>query len=308
MGRGRSSHYHNRNYIKKRMRRFVWHKHNRTINDFLKEMHIVKNKERYLNLTWKIDILQSDVEMLEEAYGKHITIPKPKTDYEEIQIRAYAHSIIVMKEIICLLKEGFPDGALARARRLYEQMVIFYFFEKHKSDDDFDKLIERYCDSQDVKSYYNLIAFYDFYNDDVNKKKAEKNYSDMKRKYSSYLTKKGYFGEYWWIGDSNYQSFEKLQRTYAEPFAKIMYSRACISSHAGAMGDYALLGRLNPDGNKIYTGPTYNGFSLPLLLAVMSYYNTTKVVFHNLEIELPEAHKDLYNLLGYYQKTFYEMR
>lgn len=304
MRRRKTSHYHNSNYSTKRIRRAIRHKHNRMINDLLEEIHIMRNEERDLDFTWKIDRLQSDVAALEEAFGKHITIPKPKTDYEAVQIRAYAHSIIVMKEIICLLKGGFPDGALARARRLYEQMVIIDFLEKRKSDDDFDELIERYCDSQNVQSYYNLIAFYDFYNDDVNKKKAENNYFDMKRKYSSYLTKKGYFNEYWWIGDSNYQSFNKLQQEYDEPFAKIMYSRTCISSHAGAMGDNALLGRLDPDGDKIYTDSTNDGFSLPLILAVMSFYNTTNLVFLNLKIEFPEAaHTDLYNLLKYYLQT-----
>lgn len=242
--------------------------------------------------------------MLEESFGKHITIPKPKTDYEAIQIRAYAHSIIVMKEIICLLKNGFPDGALARARRLYEQMIIINFLEKRKSDNDFDKLIERYCDSQDVKAYSNLIDFYDLFNDEENKKKTKKKLSTLKRKYSSYSTRKGNFMDYWWTGGKSYDSFDKLQQAYNDPFAKMMYSRACISSHAGAMGDYALLGRLNPDGNKIYTGSTYNGFSLPLLLAVISFYNTTEVVFHNLSIGIPKAHKDLYNLIKYYQQTF----
>lgn len=305
MRREKTSYYHYRNYSKKKIRRAVWHRHNRMISDLLKEIHTKKKEERYLNLTWKIDSLQSDVEMLEEAFGKHITVPNPKTNYEEIQIRAYAHSIIVMKEIICLLKGGFPDGALLRARRLYEQMVIINFLEKRKSDNDFDELIERYNDSQDIKAYSNRIDFYDFFNDEENKKKAEKNLSDLKRKYSSYLTRNGHFEDYWWIGDRNYRSFNNLQKAYDGSFAKIMYSRACISSHAGALGNYALLGRLNPDGDKIYTGSTYNVFSLPLIFAVMSFYNTTNVVFLNLKIEFPEAHMDLYNLLEYYQKTFF---
>lgn len=281
------------------------HKHKRMINELLKELHIVKNEEKYLNITWKIGRLQSDVEMLEEVFGRHISVPKSKTTYEEIQIRAYAHSIIVMKEIICLLKEGFPDGALARARRLYEQMVIINFLERRKSDSDFNDLIERYCDSQNIEAYSNQIKYCDYLKNLEKKNEAEIKFLEMKKKYSLYFEGKDYVRDYWWIGDKNYGSFNKLQQTYAEPFAQIMYSRACISSHAGAMGDYALLGRLNPDGKKIYTGPTYNGFSLPLVLAVMSFCNTTKVVFHNLKIELPEAHKELHNLLEYYQKTFF---
>ena len=184
---------------------------------------------------WKIEELSEVVEVLEDAFGDTIEKYKSGLTYNDILIRAYAYAIIVMKEIVCLLSNGFPDGALARARRLYEQMVLIDYFESRKKDLDFDELVERYCD----------------------------------------------------------------------PYGRILYSRACISTHAGAMGDYALLGRFNPNGEKIYTGTTDSGFSLPLILATMSFYNITNMVFGNLEIDFPKEHKKIEELLNYYQNTLF---
>ena len=107
------------------------------------------------------------------------------------------------------------------------------------------------------------------------------------------------------LDDEKCDTFNKLQKRYCEPYGRILYSRACISTHAGAMGDYALLGRFNPNGEKIYTGTTDSGFSLPLILATMSFYNITNMVFGNLEIDFPKEHKKIEELLNYYQNTLF---
>lgn len=64
---------------------------------------------------WKIEELSEVVEVLEDAFGDTIEKYKSGLTYNDILIRAYAYAIIVMKEIVCLLSNGFPDGALARA-------------------------------------------------------------------------------------------------------------------------------------------------------------------------------------------------
>ena len=107
------------------------------------------------------------------------------------------------------------------------------------------------------------------------------------------------------LDDEKCDTFNKLQKRYCDPYGRILYSRACISTHAGAMGDYALLGRFNPNGEKIYTGTTDSGFSLPLILATMSFYNITNMVFGNLEIDFLKEHKKIEELLNYYQNTLF---
>ena len=111
------------------------------------------------------------------------------------------------------------------------------------------------------------------------KQKAKKEFDKLKDKYAKFFKQKNYVRDYWWLDDEKCDTFNKLQKRYCDPYGRILYSRACISTHAGAMGDYALLGRFNPNGEKIYTGTTDSGFSLPLILATMSFYNITNIIF-----------------------------
>lgn len=50
--------------------------------------------------------------------------------------------------------------------------------------------------------------------------------------------------------------FNSIQKEYDELFDQILYRRACVSPYAGAMGNFAMLGRNNPDCEFIYTGRT----------------------------------------------------
>lgn len=261
-------------------------------------------KDKSLKL-WKLEELSEYIEVLEEAFGEAVVKYKSGLTYNDILIRAYAYAIIVMKEIICLLSNGFPDGALARARRLYEQMVLIDFFESRKNDLDFDELVNRYCDSQNISAYTNQIKLYDFWGNQEEKEKAQDEFGKLKNKYAKFFKQKDYVKDYWWIGDEKYNSFNKLQERYNDPYGKILYSRACISTHAGALGNYALLGRSNPYGEKIYTGSTYSGCSLPLILATMSFYNITNMIFGNLEIDFSNMNKKVEDLLNYYQNVLY---
>ena len=114
-------------------------------------------------LFWKIDELEQIVSSLENAFGEALSTQKTARDYANIQIRAYAHAIIVMKEILCLIKSGFPDGALALARRLYEQNVMLSFFEKRKTQAGFDDLVQRYYDSHTILAYTDQKLAADFF-------------------------------------------------------------------------------------------------------------------------------------------------
>lgn len=42
-----------------------------------------------------------------------------------------------------------------------------------------------------------------------------------------------------------------------------------------------------------------------MILATMSFYNITNMVFENLEIDFPKEHKKIEELLNYYQNTLF---
>ena len=49
-------------------------------------------------------------------------------------IRLDAKSALISKEILCLMKNGFPDGALGRWRALHEVAVTSLFILKHGAE------------------------------------------------------------------------------------------------------------------------------------------------------------------------------
>ena len=106
--------------------------------------------EQYLEY-WQIPLLESYIEKLEEAFGNKISEITVERDFINVLMRSYPQCILVLKEVLCLIKNGYPDGALARARRIYENMIIAQYLNTHKNDADFSKVIERYFDDQNIR-------------------------------------------------------------------------------------------------------------------------------------------------------------
>ena len=250
-------------------------------------------------LFWKIDELEQIVTALEHAFGEALSTQKNMRDYANIQIRAYAHAIIVMKEILCLIKSGFPDGALTLARRLYEQIVMLSFFEKRKNQADFDELVQRYYDSHTILAYTDQKLAADFFKNQKQSNNLRNKINKRKKKYTHLLPKNSYVPDYWWTGEQNIDSFGAMQKEYDNPFGKILYKRACLSTHVSAMGNFALLGRPELD-RKIYTSATFSGHQIPLILSVYSFGDMSSIVFNNLQIQLPDNYEKLMELVHYY--------
>lgn len=66
----------------------------------------------------------------------------------DVLTRLHAKGCLISKEIICLLKNGFPDGAHARWRALHEITVTALFLAKHDKD-----TAERYVLHEVIDSY-----------------------------------------------------------------------------------------------------------------------------------------------------------
>lgn len=253
---------------------------------------------------WKIPLLESYIEKLEESFGNGISEIYIEHNFLHVLIRSYPHCILVLREVISLIKHGYPDGALARARRIYENMMIAQYLNIHKSDSDFDKVIERYFDDHIIRAYDGRKRFYrsmkqaskaDACNKEVNK--IIKKYASPK--YFNAKKKEILSNNYWWAKNSP-MSFSHFSKCLDDEYAKCLYLRACYSVHAGAFGDVALLGRPTSKHLQLYSGGTYNGAAMSMLLAVTSFCNITEVVLENLKIPSPVSNKEFLALLHTY--------
>lgn len=256
---------------------------------------------------WEIPLLESYIVKLEDAFEKELSKHQIARDYINVLIRSYAHCMLVMKEIVCLVKNGYPDGALARARRIYEDMMIAQYLNSHKADADFPRVIERYFDDQNIRAYDGLRKYYRSMKQEDKEKEYNKKLNKIIKKYcaSKNFNKKKeeiLTCNYWWATNSA-MSFSTLSKCLDDEFAKLLYLRACYSIHAGAMGDVALLGRPYENGTKLYSGATYNGFSTPLQLSVSSICNLSEIVFENFGVPSPIPYRDFISLLQVYFKN-----
>lgn len=109
---------------------------------------------------WKIPLLESYIEKIEEAFGNALSEIPIERDFINVLIRAYPQCILVLREVLCLLKNGYPDGALARARRIFESMIIAQYLNMHKEDSDFPNVIDRYFDDQTIRAYDGRKRYY----------------------------------------------------------------------------------------------------------------------------------------------------
>ncbi|MDT8328199.1 MAG: DUF5677 domain-containing protein [Roseovarius sp.] len=84
----------------------------------------------HLEMLWDVG------QKLGEAHGKDVQLRND--DDNNATMAALAHifpkSLLVVQEIICLLKGGFPDGALTRWRSLHELSVTAMYIAKHGED------------------------------------------------------------------------------------------------------------------------------------------------------------------------------
>lgn len=226
---------------------------------------------------WGIPEIIEIVDTVDTMMAENITGTITALDYRNLVYQTMGKAILTMREILVLLYNGYPDGALSRGRTIYEQAVILTFIEKNL-DAHGNELLERYYDDYQVKRISNLLEVRRFFLQADNldlKKKLQNGLREMEQKQAAlkdkYSEKKS-FSQYWWANVAiPSASFAKLSKDSDFGFLQILYNRACISTHSSAMGDFALLGRDNPDGSKIFTSPTFDGFESPLFLALGSF-------------------------------------
>lgn len=263
----------------------------------------IEEQQEYLEY-WKIPLLETYIEKLEEGFAAEVAKNCIENNFINVLIRSYPHCILVLKEVLCLVANGFPDGALARARRIYENMIIAQYLNLHKHDSDFDKIIERYFDDQNIRAYDGRKKYYDAIKDRQNADAYNKKMNAIIKKYASpqeFKVKKRKIltNNYWWVNNSP-MSFATLSKCFEVDEVKVFYLRACYSIHAGALGDVALLGRPLSAELQLHTGRTYNGAAMALLLAVSSFGYLTEIMFENFAVDPPVHGNCFLDLLNIY--------
>ena len=95
---------------------------------------------------WRLYDLDTVIDEMETEIANAVTESKVYTgkDYMNIVLRTAGRSLVGMRELLCLSALGYPDGALALARNLYEHVMVLAFFENNQQDAEFENFVEDY--------------------------------------------------------------------------------------------------------------------------------------------------------------------
>ena len=251
---------------------------------------------------WDLEFYEDTINKCEDIIAEEATKWKTVDDLNYYFLSTYAKAILTTREALCLLENGYPDGALSRAREVYEQMVIAFYISNNYSDE----LLERYYADYELKVYkYRKLAYeklkevHTVCKEDYQdlEKQCNQKIDNLRQQYEKIQ------GDYWWVLGSRISNFNNMQNDVGAGLLLILYKRACISTHAGSLSDIALLGRDNREGSLLRTDQTWEGFEGPILLLIGSFDVLTQMVFKHFKLELPNG----YNVKDKYDKYWGEV-
>lgn len=239
---------------------------------------------------WNKDEILQIINSTEDLVVKKGKI-KVEPTFHYILSMAFGSAIMTIREIIVLLYNGYPDGAMALARNLYETLVIQSYIDAHKDD---LMLIEKYCDSANMQSLHDHIDFMNFIlpstsdgpikgKIDVQVKQLESQLNEYYEKYKP--LKPSTRSQFWWTGIER-SSFNKLHKStkWYRTLLKTWYDISCYRVHAGMINSYAKFG-VDSKENVILTSSSTEGYEIPLHFAFASYISIFDLISTTLNIE-----------------------
>ncbi len=179
-----------------------------------------------------------------------------------------ARAVLITNEILCLIKNGFASGALARWRTLYEYSVISIFLVKFG-----EEYAKKYLAYKDIANYKEAkvyaqhsktLQFNDISKSELEelKKKSDDamlNYPDLNERDYSWAKPK--------VKNPTFKAIvEKTDIEYYEPF----YKFACNYNHGGVNGLFFDLGQIHglSEKDSIIIAQSNFGFTDPAQLTM----------------------------------------
>ncbi len=236
--------------------------------------------------------------------------------FTKVLSESYSKAIITTKEILTLLYHGYPEGAMALSRILYESMVVMQFLYKNK---ECEGLLERYIDDYAVKvsrdriKYYNYLLEYSQNEEERQeaqrlKVEARKEHNKLKEKYQEYLSynKQGnYLHDYWWVGDViKSRNFSAIQNEVTLENLKILYVLSCYRAHSGVVGSNVRFGTIF-DETELSTKGSLKGFAIPLCFSLVCFGILTETMFNTVGADCTYIIDKIEKIIAPYEDCLY---
>ncbi|SFU72571.1 hypothetical protein SAMN05216552_100852 [Pseudoduganella namucuonensis] len=219
---------------------------------------------------WKegFDLLELQIEISIEAGDSFTRRLRPKATAEgdlvfDLLVRLQAKGILVAKEILTLLKNGYADGAHGRWRSLHEMTVTAMFMLAHGQE-----AARRYLDHESVDAYRAALQLEKFVSRLNTPGFSEGELAQLKARYDAVLDAYGkdFANAYGWArpflgkGNPNFLSMEEaVGLDHLRPY----YMWASQNVHASAKTIKTSLGLSETVSEALQVGPSNSGMTDP---------------------------------------------
>ncbi len=181
-------------------------------------------------------------------------------------------------EILTLIENGFPDGAYARWRTLYEISVVAFFISRYG-----DEAAKRYMAHDAVSARESLVNEckfaghqYDPATLEGEAKEIEGDFQEVVRAFG-----KSFAGQYGWAAynlDKKSPRFKDLEEAVDWGALPPDYKWSSFMVHAGSAGALRTLGTIG-DHQIIHAGATNAGLDIPAINTAFSLLQITSLIF-----------------------------
>lgn len=190
------------------------------------------------------------------------TAPQGRPRLKKLMVRFLVRSCQVTDEIICLLENGFADGAMARWRTLHEIGVVAAVIAKYG-----EEIAERYMAHQAVESRRAMRKYIDCYQALGYRPVSARVVNRIEKRYQAAVTQYGesFAGDYGWAAHhmkNKRPTFAELEAHVGYGQMRVHYQMGNDNVHAGVKSMYARLGLLT-DYDSLLAGRSNAGLTDP---------------------------------------------
>lgn len=201
-------------------------------------------------------------------FGSNFSQERQKVDRQygpvtvDVLVRLHARACQVAAEVICLLENGFADGAIARWRTLHEIAIVSLFISEHGED-----LAERYVAHEIVETSRVVWQFGEYGQRLGLDPISDNELAEIKKQRAAAIDKYGshFKGQYGWAAkhlNKKEPSIADIRKGSQIDHLAPYYRFASHNVHANAKGIYFKLGLIGPS-NVLLSGPSNAGLADP---------------------------------------------
>jgi hypothetical protein len=188
--------------------------------------------------------------------------PPDGSRLKKLMVRFLVRSCQVTDEIICLLENGFADGAMARWRTLHEIGVVAAVISKHG-----EGIVERYLAHQAVESKRAMKKYMGCYEQLGYRRLAARTVKEVEKAYNAAIARYGdsFKSDYGWAAHhmkNTRPSFADLEAEVGYARMRAHYQMGNDNVHAGVKSMYVRLGLLT-DYDTFLAGRSNAGLTDP---------------------------------------------